>query len=290
MTEKNSRWYTGGGLFRNVSLVTTASDLYFERYPLYITTRDNKYVSLSADYTNRTKAKQTTMKVSIYNPAGQLVAEQTCQRGRNPQTRTLNIKMQEVEIQNPQLWDTENPNLYKAVARLVREDGSIADEISEQFGIRTVEYGPDFGLKLNGKKVILKGYANHHTLGALGAAAYPRAIEKRIQLMKQFGMNHIRTSHNPYSRDFIKLCDKYGILVVDERVGSDHFRIDTRFGLIIGVRVRKGAQLGHKVPFSGDIRGLDRQLAGTRRECQQQHKNDKQTSTCSHTNRNFVQR
>ena len=216
MTEKNSRWYTGGGLFRNVSLVTTASDLYFERHPLYITTRDNKYVSLSADYTNRTKAKQTTMKVSIYDPSGQLVAEQTCQRGRNPQTRTLNIKMQEVEIQNPQLWDTDNPNLYKAVARLVREDGSIADEISEQFGIRTVEYGPDFGLKLNGKKVILKGYANHHTLGALGAAAYPRAIEKRIQLMKQFGMNHIRTSHNPYSRDFIKLCDKYGILVVDE--------------------------------------------------------------------------
>ncbi len=216
MTEKNSRWYTGGGIFRNVSLVTTSSDLYFERHPLYITTRDNKYVSLSADYTNRTKAKQTTMKVSIYNPAGQLVAEQTCKRGRNPQTRTLNIKMQEVEIQNPLLWDTENPNLYKAVAQLVREDGSIADEISEQFGIRTVEYGPDFGLKLNGKKVILKGYANHHTLGALGAAAYPRAIEKRILLMKQFGMNHIRTSHNPYSRDFIKLCDKYGILVVDE--------------------------------------------------------------------------
>lgn len=216
MTEKNSRWYTGGGIFRNVSLVTTSSDLYFERHPLYITTRDNKYVSLSADYTNRTKAKHTTMKVSIYDPSGQLVAEQICKRGRNPQTRTLNIKMQEVEIQNPQLWDTENPNLYKAVAQLIREDGSIADEISEQFGIRTVEYGPDFGLKLNGKKVILKGYANHHTLGALGAAAYPRAIEKRIQLMKQFGMNHIRTSHNPYSRDFIKLCDKYGILVVDE--------------------------------------------------------------------------
>ena len=216
MTEKNSRWYTGGGLFRNVSIVYTPSDLYFERHPLYITTRDNKYVSLSADYTNRTKAKQTTMKVSIYDPSGQLVAEQTCKRGGNPQTRTLNIKMPEVEIQNPQLWDTETPNLYKAVAQLIREDGSVADETSEEFGIRTVEYCPDFGLKLNGKKVLLKGYANHHTLGALGAAAYPRAIEKRIQLIKQFGMNHIRTSHNPYSRDFIKLCDKYGILVVDE--------------------------------------------------------------------------
>ena len=216
MTEKNSRWYTGGGLFRNVSLVNTPSDLYFERHPLFITTRQNRYVSLSADYVNRTKQKTTKMKVSIYSPQGELVAEQTCQRGGNPQTRRLNIRMDEVEIKNPQLWDTEQPNLYTAKAQLLRADGSVADEVSEQFGIRTIEIGPEFGLKLNGKKVLLKGYANHHTLGALGAAAYPRAIEKRLQLIKQFGMNHIRTSHNPYSRDFIKLCDKYGILVVDE--------------------------------------------------------------------------
>lgn len=216
MTEKNSRWYTGGGLFRNVSLVSTPADLYFERHPLYITTRDNRYVSISADYTDRTNAKQTCIKVKIYDPNGQLVAEQSAQRNRNPQTRTLNIHVPEIEIRNPQLWDTETPHLYKVVAQLVREDGSVADETTEEFGIRTIEYGPEFGFKLNGKKVLLKGYANHHTLGALGAAAYPRAIEKRIQLIKQFGMNHIRTSHNPYSRDFIRLCDKYGILVVDE--------------------------------------------------------------------------
>ena len=216
MSEKNSRWYTGGGLFRNVSMVSTTSDLYFERHPLYITTRNNRFINISADYTDRTKAKQTHLKVKIYNQEGQLVTEHDAQRGRNPQTRTLTIQVPEFEIQNPQLWDTDTPYLYKAVAQLIREDGSVADEISELFGIRTIEFGPDFGFKLNGKKVLLKGYANHHTLGALGAAAYPRAIEKRIQLMKQFGINHIRTSHNPYSRDFIKLCDKYGILVVDE--------------------------------------------------------------------------
>ena len=71
-------------------------------------------------------------------------------------------------------------------------------------------------MKLNGRKVLLKGIANHHTLGALGAAAYPRAMEKRIQLLKEFGFNHIRTSHNPYSKSFLDLCDRYGILVVDE--------------------------------------------------------------------------
>ena len=131
-------------------------------------------------------------------------------------TRTLVNQVPEIEILNPQLWDTETPNLYTVEATLLREDGTVADVASAQFGIRTIEMGPDYGLKLNGKKVLLKGYANHHTLGALGAANYPRAIEKRLQLMKQFGINHIRTSHNPYSREFIELCDKYGILVVDE--------------------------------------------------------------------------
>ncbi len=71
-------------------------------------------------------------------------------------------------------------------------------------------------MKLNGKKVLLKGIANHHTLGALGAAAYPKAMEKRIKMLKDFGFNHVRTSHNPYSKSFLDLCDKYGILVVDE--------------------------------------------------------------------------
>ena len=214
--EKASRWYTGGGLFRNVSLVTTAADLYFERHPLYITTRENRFVTISAELTNRSKSKTVTISQKIYDPQGTLIYEGTDKRQRNTMSRTQEAQLTTVEIPNAQVWDTGHPNLYKAVVSLLREDGTVADEVTEQFGIRTIEIGPAFGLKLNGKKVLLKGYANHHTLGALGAAAYPRAIEKRLQLMKQFGMNHIRTSHNPYSRDFVKLCDKYGILLVDE--------------------------------------------------------------------------
>ncbi|MBE6249076.1 MAG: glycoside hydrolase family 2 protein [Prevotella sp.] len=216
MTEKNSRWYTGGGLFRNVSLITTAADLYLERHPLYITTRDNRFVTVSAELTNRTKSRKANISLKLYDPQGQLIYENTEEHQRFTPSRTTVAKMKEVEIPNPQLWDTEHPNLYTAVVALLREDGSVADEVSEQFGIRTIEINPQYGLKLNGRKVLLQGYANHHTLGALGAAAYPRAIEKRLQLMKQFGMNHVRTSHNPYSRDFIRLCDQYGILVVDE--------------------------------------------------------------------------
>ena len=212
----NSRWYTGGGLIRDVRLVATNRELYFERHPLYITTRANRYVTVGAEFTNRGKAKDVTIGTCIYSPDGQLVYEGTEKCSRTTASRTMEARLSEVEIQNPQLWDTEHPRLYKAVVTLQNADGSTADEVSTRFGIRTVEYGPSFGLKLNGKKVLMKGYANHHSLGALGAAAYPRAIEKRIELMKQFGINHIRTSHNPYSREFIELCDQYGILVVDE--------------------------------------------------------------------------
>ena len=212
----NSRWYTGGGLFRDVKLIATSKDLYFARHPLYITTRENRFVNISAEFTNYTKAKAIDMNVKVMAPNGQVVYEGKSTRQRNMPTRTLVNQVPEIEILNPQLWDTETPNLYTVEATLLREDGTVADVASAQFGIRTIEMGPDYGLKLNGKKVLLKGYANHHTLGALGAANYPRAIEKRLQLMKQFGINHIRTSHNPYSREFIELCDKYGILVVDE--------------------------------------------------------------------------
>ena len=213
----NSRWYTGGGLIRNVSIIATPKDLYFGRHPLYITTRENRFVSIGAEFTNRTKEQSTHIAVQITGPDGETVYNETTSLKRHKMARTQEERIAtDVEIKEPKIWNLDTPYLYTVKAQLLREDGTVADETCETFGIRTIEFGPDFGLKLNGKKVLLKGYANHHTLGALGAAAYPKAIEKRLKLIKQFGMNHIRTSHNPYSRDFIKLCDKYGILLVDE--------------------------------------------------------------------------
>ncbi|MCR4919533.1 MAG: DUF4982 domain-containing protein [Prevotella sp.] len=212
----NSRWYTGGGLFRDVRLLVTDAQLFFTRHPLYVTTRDNRYVSLSAEFTNRTRMKQTQVVFTIADPDGRVVCRQTATRKRNPQTRTVAAVLPEVELPTPQLWDIDTPRRYTVTAQLLRDDGSVADEVSERFGVRTIEFGPQFGFKLNGRKVLLQGYANHHTLGVLGAAAFPRAIEKRLALMKQFGINHVRTSHNPYSRSFIEMCDSMGLLVVDE--------------------------------------------------------------------------
>ena len=213
----NSRWYTGGGLIRDVRIIATPADMYFNRHPLYITSRDNKYVSVGAEFTNRTKDKATHIALQIIAPDGTTIYNQKVDLKRHKMTRHEEARIAtDVEIKDAKIWDLDTPYLYKAKAQLLREDGTVADEACDEFGIRTIEFGPDFGFKLNGRKVLLKGYANHHTLGALGAAAYPKAIEKRLKLIKQFGMNHIRTSHNPYSRDFIRLCDKYGILLVDE--------------------------------------------------------------------------
>jgi len=213
---RNSRWYTGGGLFRDVRLVATNRDLFFVRHPLYITTRDNRVVAIAAEVNVRGRDKKMPVGLRILDPQGQQVYEGKAEMRRSTPTRIVEQQLVEVELPDVQVWDTDHPNLYTVEATLYDEKGKAVDCCRERFGFRTVEITADRGLLLNGKKVLLKGYANHHTLGALGAAAYPRAIEKRIQLMKQYGINHIRTSHNPYSREFIELCNENGILVVDE--------------------------------------------------------------------------
>lgn len=218
----NSRWFTGAGLYRDVNLIVTNKDLFFPRHPLFIRTQGNKEVKIKAEIINHQKVAkgQSTAKmpvgVRILDADGKVVAEQKNDIHFNAKWRDREYELPSISLENAKLWSPDSPYLYTAEVTLYDSEGNIADQIKEPFGVRTIEIVPQKGLLVNGKKVLLKGYANHHTLGALGAAAYPRAIEKRLKLMKEFGMNHIRTSHNPYSEDFLKLCDKYGILVVDE--------------------------------------------------------------------------
>ena len=214
----NSRWYTGGGLFRDVNLIVTDKNLYFPRHPLFIRTVNNKEIKIRANILNlqKTKKPQIPVEVKILNAEGKVVTQQKSDLHFNAKWRDREYELPSISLEDAKLWSPDTPYLYTAEVTLYDNEGNIADQIREPFGIRTIEMNPEKGLLVNGKKVLLKGYANHHTLGALGAAAYPRAIEKRLKLMKEFGMNHIRTSHNPYSEDFLKLCDKYGILVVDE--------------------------------------------------------------------------
>ena len=218
----NSRWFTGAGLYRDVNLIVTNKDLFFPRHPLFIRTQGNKEVKIKAEIINQQKvakgqiAAKMPVGVRILDADGKVVAEQKNDIHFNAKWRDREYELPSISLENAKLWSPDSPYLYTAEVTLYDNEGNIADQIKEPFGVRTIEIIPQKGLLVNGKKVLLKGYANHHTLGALGAAAYPRAIEKRLKLMKEFGMNHIRTSHNPYSEDFLKLCDKYGILVVDE--------------------------------------------------------------------------
>lgn len=216
MAPNNSRWYTGGGLYRDVRLIATNRDLYFERHPLFLSTPVNKQLNVTAEVSNYTKSPSGLIEVAILDANGRQVAVHKQSLTFSRKRRTREYVLDSIPLSNPQLWSCDHPYLYTAVVSLYRNDGTLADRVSEQFGVRTFEFSPQFGLKLNGEKVILKGIANHHTLGSLGAAAYPRAIEKRIKLLKSFGFNHIRCSHNPYSEDLYRLCDKYGIIVIDE--------------------------------------------------------------------------
>ena len=216
MAPNNSRWYTGGGLYRDVRLIATNRDLYFEHHPLFLSTPGNKQLNVTAEVSNYTKSPSGLIEVAILDANGRQVAVHKQSLTFSRKRRTREYVLDSISLSNPQLWSCDHPYLYTAVVSLYRNDGTLADRVSEQFGVRTFEFSPQFGLKLNGEKVILKGIANHHTLGSLGAAAYPKAIEKRIKLLKSFGFNHIRCSHNPYSEDLYRLCDKYGIIVIDE--------------------------------------------------------------------------
>lgn len=217
---ENSRWYTGAGLYRDVKFVVTDPEQYFVRHPFSITTPvvspERSSVVIDAEIADFVKNDSVRVGIEIIDPSGTSVYSSKNTIWRNRKQPVREIRLDSVTIAGVRLWDTDNPNLYTMVATLYRPDGSVADKMEERFGIRKLEFSPEYGFKLNGKKVLLKGIANHHTLGALGAAAYPRAMEKRIQLLKDFGFNHIRTSHNPYSESLLDLCDEYGILVVDE--------------------------------------------------------------------------
>lgn len=217
--EKGSRWYTGGGLFRDVNLKIT-NPTHIARHGIYVTTpnvtTESADVLVSVEVENWRNHKDVAIDVSIKDKNGNIVA--TANRSLNQlldKHKRIEIKLPVVKIENPNLWDIDNPYLYKTEVSL-RADGMVVDCLTEDFGIRKIEFSPEFGFKLNGRKVFLKGHSGHHDLGALGAAAFDKGIERMMLKLKEFGFNTIRCSHNPYSESFCRIADRVGMLVVDE--------------------------------------------------------------------------
>jgi beta-galactosidase len=214
-----SRWYTGGGLYRDVYLIVK-NDIAIARNGIFITTPsvsdDKAEINIQVDIEGfRGKTNQLEIIAKIVSPDGKIAAETKGMAPNRANRWVEEVKLPTTTVTQPKRWSCETPNLYKAIVMLIL-DGKPVDEITESFGIRTIEFSKEFGFKLNGKKVFLKGISNHHDLGAVGAAAYETAIARQMDVLKKFGFNHIRLSHNPYSKAFLRLADEKGILIVDE--------------------------------------------------------------------------
>jgi len=215
----SSRWYTGGGLYRGVKLVVR-DHVGVSRHGVFVTTpevsaeRAAVAVEVEIDGITR-RTNDLEVAVRILAPDGGEVAAAKTLAPKDSRLRRTHAPLPPIAIEKPALWDVDAPRLYTAEVQL-SENGKALDTVRQRFGIRKIEFGPDFGFRLNGRKVFLKGISNHHDLGALGAAAYPRAIERCFRVLKDFGFNAIRCSHNPYSVEFLDLADEIGLLVVDE--------------------------------------------------------------------------
>lgn len=214
---KNSRWYSGSGIYRHVWLVSTGS-LHIPIWGVYVTTpqvsSNEAQVNVVTSLKNDDKTtRDATIETVIISPEGMVdgkVKANITIQGKNSSSfsQTLNIT-------KPFLWSPESPRLYKAISH-VYSNNKLIDSTETVFGIRTVKLDAENGFVLNGEKIELRGGCIHHDYGPLGAAAIDRAEERKIELLKSNGYNAIRLSHNPPSKVLLDACDRLGMLVIDE--------------------------------------------------------------------------
>jgi beta-galactosidase len=220
----SSRWYPGGGIYRNVWLVKTAP-VHVAHWGTYVTTPEvspqsaqvNVRVTLDND---SAAAAEVTTRTRVYElgPGGSKSARPVA--ASEPSRLSLDAggrgtAAAAVRVNGPKLWDTRRPSLYAAVTT-VEQGGRTVDAYETVFGIRTFRFDAAGGFFLNGQAVELKGVCNHHDLGALGAALNVRALERQLEIMKEMGVNAVRTSHNPPAPELLELADRMGLLVMDE--------------------------------------------------------------------------
>ncbi len=214
---ENSRWYSGSGIYRHVWL-NVVSPVHIATWGTYITTpgvtENEALVRIKTSVINSSPAASNTRLVTrIMGSDGKEIrkieSEQIIEPG---ETKEI---IQEMKLDKPSLWSIETPVLYKAISEIYAS-GSVVDQTDTEFGIRSLSFDAENGFLLNGKSVKLKGGCVHHDNGILGAKAYDRAEERRVELLKSNGFNAIRCSHNPPSEAFLKACDRLGMLVIDE--------------------------------------------------------------------------
>ena len=214
----DSRWYPGAGIFRKIQLVTV-NPIHVDIWGNYVTTPIVKphYTDVRIMTTVNNKSNQDvsniTIEHSVFNPQGHEIAKKEKQSSIKS-GRTKKIE-ETITLTNPQRWDIEHPDLYQ-VKTIIKQNDKILDSYLTTFGIRKIRFTADHGFYLNDRRVQLKGVNLHHDQGPLGAAFYPRAMERQLEIMKSMGCNAIRTSHNVAAPELLDLCDKMGLLVLNE--------------------------------------------------------------------------
>lgn len=212
--QPSSRWYSGGGLYRDVCL-WVGGPVHIRPWNVFVTTpkieNNSALVQVETEITGTAEEKNIDYVCQILKKDGSIVGEV-----RKSVKLSGSCKVVcEVLLDHSVLWDLDNPYLYTYRVS-VEAEGEILDTAQDEFGIRSIEADPVNGFRLNGKKLNLKGGCIHHDNGFLGACAYPKAEERKIRILKNAGYNTVRISHYPPSLEMLKICDRLGMLLMDE--------------------------------------------------------------------------
>ena len=215
--QPNSRWYSGSGIYRNVWL-TIANPVHVAHWGTYITTpsvsEQSATMVIRTTVANANPLDQQVEIAQILLDAKGLEINRTMQNVLVKAGQETEME-QNMTIQQPHLWELDDPYLYTVVTEL-SIDEQLADRYTTTSGIRSFDFSAEKGFILNGKVVKINGVCNHHDLGCLGAAAYTRAVERQLEILKAMGCNGIRCSHNPPTPELLDLCDRMGFIVMDE--------------------------------------------------------------------------
>lgn len=219
--ERASRWYPGAGLYRNVHQITT-DRIHVPVWGTTVTTpevsADRATVHLNVKVDGATKGQHLTFDTDIIAPDGSVVANNKALYTAHGQSMS-----QAFTVQHPDLWSPENPALYVARTRILDGD-RVVDSYDTRFGIRKLEFIPDQGFFLNGVPTKFRGVCNHHDLGPLGAAVNRSALRHQMELLKDMGVNAIRTAHNMPAPELVELADEMGIMLMIEPFDDWSFR------------------------------------------------------------------
>ena len=200
--QPNSRWYSGCGIYRHVWLTKTMKSAYIPQWGQYVATSPQGDVGVKVDFAASGNKMKLSVRNTIYDAAGKIVA------------KSQGVREQKLKVKNPHLWDIGKGYLYTVKSELL-VNGKVVDVATSAAGFRDVKFDAK-GFFLNGKNLKINGVCEHHDFGCLGAAVNEDAMHRKLTILRDMGVNAIRSSHNPPAPELLNMCDSMGFLVMDE--------------------------------------------------------------------------